>query len=96
MSSNLSKNSPFSIEPFNLSDNSLFSIKKYNHVNNKGCHIESNDDVRLSSMSLFSIEPFNLGRLRNILKVDTNHDDSSLLNVDDDCVNKPVNFRRVP
>ena len=95
MSSTSSKSSLFSIEPFKLSNNSLFSIEEYNHINNKRCHVESNDDVGQSSNSLFSIEPFNLGRLRNN-KVVTNHEDSSLCNVDEDCVNKPLNFQRVP
>ena len=95
MSSNSSKNSLFPIEPIKLYDNSLFSIEEYNHVNNKWCHIKSNDDQEQSSTSLFSIAPFNLGKIRNI-KVDANHDESSLSNVDDDCVNKPLNFRRVP
>ena len=95
MSSTLSRNFLFSIEPFKLSNNSVFSIEEYNHINNKRCHVESNDDVGQSSNSLFSIEPFNLGRLRNN-KVVTNHEDSSLCNVDEDCVNKPLNFQRVP
>ena len=91
MSSNSSKNSLFYLEPLNLSDNSLFSIEEYDHVNNKRCRIESNDDREQSSTSLFSIEPFYLGKIRNI-KVDTNHEESSLLNVDDYCVNEPLSF----
>ena len=91
MTSNSSKNSLFSIEPFKLSNNALFSIKECNHVNNKWCHIESNDDVEQSSRSLFSIEPFYLGKIRNI-KVDTTHVESSLLKPNDDCVNKPLIF----
>ena len=48
-----------------------------------------------SKYSLFSIEPFNLGRIGNI-KEDTIHDESSLSKVDDDYVNKSLNFRGVP
>ena len=66
-----------------------------NHVNMKRCHVESNDNVGQSSSSLFSIEPFSLGRLQNN-KVVTHLEDSWLSNVDDDCVTKPLNLRRVP
>ena len=95
MSSHSSENSLFSVEPLKFSDNSLCSIEEYSHVNNKRCHIESKNDWEQSSTSLFSIEPFNLGKIINI-KVDTTHDEFSLLNADDNCVNKPLNFRRVP
>ena len=82
----------FTIEPFILSDNSLFSTEEYNHVNMKRCHVESNDNVGQSSNSLFSIEPFSLDRLQNN-KVVINNEESNLSNVDEDCVNKPLNFR---
>ena len=95
MSSTSSKNSLFSIEPFKLSDNSLFSIEKYNHIKNKRCHVEFNDDVGQSSNSFFSIDPFDLGRLWNN-KVVINHECSTLCNVYEDCVNKPLSFWRVP
>ena len=95
ISSNSSENSLFSIRLVILSDNSLFSIKEYSHVNNKRCHIKNNDDQEQSSTSIFWIEPLNLGESRYI-KVDKMHVESSLSNPNDDCVNKPLNFRRVP
>ena len=76
MSSNSTKNSLFSIELVILSDNLLFAIEEYSHVNNKMCHIKTNDDQDQSLTLIFSIEPLNLGKIRYI-KVDTTHIDSS-------------------
>ena len=95
MSSKSSENSLFSIEPIVLSDNSLFSIEEYSHIKNKKSQIKNIEDEEQSSTSIFSIEPLNLGESRYI-KVDKTHVESSLSNPNDDCVNKPLNFRRVP
>ena len=95
MPSNSSEISLFSIEPIILSDNSLFSIEEYSHVNNKRCHVKTNNDQEQSSTSIFSIEPLNIGKTRYI-KLDTTHVKSSLSNATEDCVNKPLNFQRVP
>ena len=95
MSSKSSENSLFSIEPVILSDNSLFSIEEYSHVNNKRCHVKANDNQEQSCTPIFSIEPLNIGKARYI-KVDTTHVESSLSNATEDCVNKPLNFQRVP
>ena len=95
MSSILSKNSLFSVEPFTLSNNPLFSTGEYNRLEVQRCQCqESNSVIGHRANSFFSTKPFDsLGIQKS---KDVANSERVDLSIDEVCVNQLLNFRRIP